>query len=186
MIPTLSRTLCAVFCVAMFAACASNPPPAQPTAEETRAQAEAFITSKDIGDDRGRFAEVYCAVLEARRDEIPDWRNCKEALRLTGMEQGTTGEPVALGQSESRLLTLFVPGLGWNCFEDFLDLNYSVPRHVAQFGYELRMVPVDGLSSSANNARMIRDFIAALPEEDADGRRRGRVHVVAVVVGQRQ
>ena len=167
MIPTLSRTCCAALCAALLAACASNPPPEPPTPEQTREQAEAFIASEDIGDDRGRFAEVYCAVLEARQDEIPDWRSCQEALRFTGLEQGATEEPVALGQSESNLLALFVPGLGWNCFEDVLDLTYSVPNHVAQFGYELRMVPVDGLSSSAHNARMIRDFVAALPEEDA-------------------
>ena len=29
------------------------------------------------------------------------------------------------------------------------------------------MVPVDGLSSTASNARMIRDYVAALPPEDA-------------------
>lgn len=135
---------------------------------ETREQAELLIAEKDIADDRGRFAEVYCAVLKARRDQIPDWRGCEEALRLNGLEKGATGAPVALGHSESDLLALFVPGLGWNCFEKFLDLTHSVPTHLAQFGYELRMVPIDGLSSSASNARMIRDYLAALPEEDAD------------------
>jgi hypothetical protein len=74
---------------------------------------------------------------------------------------------VALGKSESDYLLLMVPGLGWNCFADWLDLSYSVPKHLATLGYELRTVPVDGLSSTASNARMIRDFIAALPPEDA-------------------
>ena len=135
---------------------------------ETREQAEAFIAEEDIADDRGRFAEIYCAVLDARRDDVPDWRECEDALRITSLQKGATGAPVNLGNSEKELLALFVPGLGWNCFEEFLDLTYSIPRHLDQYGFELRMVPVDGLSSSANNARMIRDYVMSLPEEDAD------------------
>jgi pimeloyl-ACP methyl ester carboxylesterase len=167
----LSRStpvLCTVLCGLLLSACASGPSPDQATQEKVRAAAEAYIATADIHDDRGRFAEIYCAVLEARRDAVPDWRSCEEALRLSGQENGASGEPVALGRNQSDLLALFVPGLGWNCFESFLDIAYSVPTHVAQFGYELRMIPIDGLSSSANNARMIRDFVAALPEEDAD------------------
>ena len=138
-------------------ACTSAPPPPGPTAEESFAEFQLLMTARGIGDDRGRFKEIYCAVLAAREETVPDWRSCEQALRITGVEAGSTGEPVQLGVSSSGLLILFVPGLGWNCFEEFLDLTYSVPKHVAQFGYELRMVPVDGLSSSGNNARMIRD-----------------------------
>ena len=162
------RTLAVTLCAALIAACASTPPPEQPTPEQTREQAEAFIAEEDIGDDRGRFREIYCAVLEAREETVPDWRPCEQALRITGAEPGATGKPVPLGASDSGLLMLFVPGLGWNCFEDFLDLSQSVPRHIAQFGYEMRMVPVDGLSSTGNNARMIRDYVASLPDEDAE------------------
>ncbi len=150
----------------LLGACNSTPPPEQPGAEENFAEFQALMTAKGIGDDRGRFQEIYCAVLAAREETVPDWRSCEEALRITGLETGANGEPVQLGASTSELLMLFVPGLGWNCFEEFLDLTYSVPKHIAQFGYELRMVPVDGLSSTANNARMIRDFVAGLPEED--------------------
>jgi pimeloyl-ACP methyl ester carboxylesterase len=158
---------CTVLCGYLLSACASGPLPDQATLEQTRAAAEDYIAAADIEDDRGRFAEIYCAVLEARRDTVPDWRSCEQALRLSGEEKGTSGEPVALEQNQSDLLALFVPGLGWNCFESFLDLENSVPKHVAQFDYELRMIPIDGLSSSTNNARMIRDFVNALPEEDS-------------------
>ncbi len=152
----------------LLSACASTPPPEAPSVEVTYTQVQALMDEEGIADNRGRFKEIYCAVLEAREGEVPDWRGCEEALRITGTEAGATGEPVQLGESNSDLLMLFVPGLGWNCFEEFLDLSYSVPEHVAQFGYELRMVPVDGLSSSAHNARMIRDYVMSLPEEDAD------------------
>jgi pimeloyl-ACP methyl ester carboxylesterase len=162
------RSLPPVTALLLFlAACTSGPPPEQPDAEENFAEFQALMSTDGISDDRGRFREIYCAVLAEREEAVPDWRGCEEALRITGMEAGATGEPVQLDVSSSELLILFVPGLGWNCFEEFLDLTYSVPKHVAQFGYELRMVPVDGLSSTESNARMIRDFVAALPAADA-------------------
>jgi hypothetical protein len=61
-----------------------------------------------------------------------------------------------------------VPGLGWECFEEWLDLQYSAPVHVAQFGYELRAIPVDGLSSSVHNSAQIKDYFDELPPEDLE------------------
>jgi hypothetical protein len=49
-----------------------------------------------------------------------------------------------------------------------LDYEGAAPNHVAQFGYEVRLVSVDGLSSTENNAAQIRDYIGAVPAEDAE------------------
>lgn len=119
-----------------------------------------------MADDRGRFAEIFCPVLEEHGRELPDYRPCEEALRGIEEGDGATGAPISLGSSRSDFLYLWVPGLGWNCFEEWLAPDYLGPRHVAQFGCEFRKIAVDGLSSTANNARMIRDYVAALPEED--------------------
>ena len=154
--------------VIVLAGCASTPEPEQPSAEQTGRDMQARISSEEVIDDRGRFREVFCAVLEAHGKELPDYRPCEDALRTTGPEAGTTGTPVHLGQAESDLLILMVPGLGWNCFEDWLDLSGSVPKHLASYGYDIRMVPVDGLSSTTNNATMIRDYVDSLPAEDAN------------------
>ncbi len=162
---TLIRFSAAVF-ACLLAACSGTAPP-QPTVEQTIAEAQAYINSEHVTDGRGRFREIFCEVLETHGRELPDYRPCEEALRRTGPEKSATGAPVALGQSRSDFLTLVVPGLGWNCFEDWLDLSNSAPEHVAKFGYDVRFVPVDGLSSTANNARMIRDYVAGLPAEDA-------------------
>jgi hypothetical protein len=38
---------------------------------------------------------------------------------------------------------LLVPGLGWNCFEKWLDRSGSIPQHLASIGFEMRAVDVD-------------------------------------------
>ena len=157
----------------LFAGCASAPP-AQVDIEQTARDVESYLASEHAIDSRGRFKEIFCAVLEEHGRELPDYRPCEQALRITGLEKGATGKPVALGQTQADYLFLFVPGLGWNCFEEWLDPDFLGPRHVEKFGYDVRRLEVDGLSSTANNARMIRDYVAALPEKD-----RGRPLVLA-------
>lgn len=154
-----------LFLVAMLVGCGT--PPEQPSVEETVDDAQAFLLAEDLTDQRGRFREIFCEVLEVHGRDLPDYRPCEEALRTTGPELGATGAPVDLGQSRTGSLVLLVPGLGWNCFEEWLDLSYLGPDYLAQHGFEVRMVPVDGLSSTTHNARMIRDYVASLPAEDA-------------------
>ncbi len=151
----------------LLAACAGTAPP-QPTVEQTIDDMQAFLSLEDVTDGRGRFREIFCAVLADHGRELPDYRPCEEALRRTGPEKSATGAPVSLGHSKADFLVLLVPGLGWNCFEEWLDLSNSGPKHVARFGYEVRFVPVDGLSSTSNNARMIRDYVAGLPAADTE------------------
>lgn len=57
------------------------------------------------------------------------------------------------------------PGVGWDCFSEWIDLKNTVAGHVRQFGYEQVTFKVDGLSSSANNARQIRDAIVAIEQD---------------------
>jgi len=163
------NTACLAATLLLMTACAGRQP-AQPTTEETQAEVQAYITSGLLTDDRGRFREIFCAVLEDHGRNLPDYRSCDEALRTTGPELGATGKPVPLGPAGSDYLVLAVPGLGWNCFAEWLDMKHSVPEHLAELGYELRLVPVDGLSSTANNAALIQEYVASLPAEDADRR----------------
>ena len=116
-------------------------------------------------DKRGRFREIFCEVLEAREGSVPDYRPCDEALTTVGHEPPGNGKPVNLGQSQRRLVTFFVPGVGWDCFSEWLDMQDTIPVHLRQFGYDMTTLDVAGLSSNEKNAQMIRDAIMAMPHE---------------------
>lgn len=139
-----------------LSSCASAPP------SPYGRTAGPLVLPADVSDQRGRFREVFCAVLEARRATVPDYRSCGEALTRIGDEPPGTDRAVTLGQSSRRLVAAVIPGVGWGCFSNWLDMEDTVDDHIRQFGFDLIMIDVDALSSSTNNARQIRDAIMAL------------------------
>jgi hypothetical protein len=116
-------------------------------------------------DKRGRFREIFCKVLEVRKDSIPDYRECDEALSRVAQEPESTGKAVNLGPALRKLKVLFVPGVGWDCFSKWLAMENTIPEHLRQFGYDMATVEIDGLASSASNATKIRDAILDRPQD---------------------
>jgi hypothetical protein len=146
----------------VLAACASKP--LVPYTTDTPPLVLAPAAQAGIVDKRARFREIYCAVLEARR-ELPDHRSCDEALTRVGDEPAGTARPVDLGPSNRRLVAAMVPGLGFECFEKWLEPPGSAAAHVRQFGYDQVVIKVDALSGTETNARQIRDALLAMPAE---------------------
>jgi len=116
-----------------------------------------------VQDRRGRFREIFCAVLESHGHTLPDYRPCEAALNRVGNEPGGTGQPVDLGPSKRRLIAAEVSGFGFACVENWLGGPGPVTEHLRRFGYDAVQLKVDALSSSENNARQIRDAIMAMP-----------------------
>jgi hypothetical protein len=121
-----------------------------------------FHVPEGIEDRRGRFREIFCAVLEARGASVPDYRPCDEALTVAGNESRGTGVPVELGLSQRRLTAVIVPGLGWDCISNWLHPQGTLSAYIRQFNFELVDIHVDALSSSRANANQVRDRIMAM------------------------
>ena len=124
----------------------------------------AFLPAAGAGidDQRGRFREILCAVDEAHGHELPEYRPCDEILHRFTDEPAGTGEPVYLGPARSKLRLAVVAGLGAECFGGFVSAFPFALEHLRGFGYQTASIRVDGLSSSTNNGRQIRDAVVAM------------------------
>ncbi len=157
------RLLLASAAAAVLGGCAA--PPLMPYSADTAPLILLPAAQVGVQDQRGRFREIFCAVLEARKAELPDYRPCDEALTRVGTEPAGSGRPVALAPSSGRLVAAVVRGFGWDCIENWLEAPETTRKHLGAQGFELMELPVEGLSSSARNARLIRDAIMSRPAE---------------------
>ena len=164
--------MCPLKSYALVAACltlAACAAPLVPYSTDTPPLVLGPAVQAGVIDERARFREIYCAVLEARRG-LPDYRRCEEALTRVGEEPAGTGQPVELGPSRRRLIAAVVLGLGFDCIEEWLEPTGSVAEHLRRYGYDQVLLKVDALSSTANNARQIRDALLAMTVESGPAR----------------
>ena len=156
------RTAAAAACL-VIGACATEP--LIPWSTDTPPLVLTPAAQAGVQDKRARFREIYCAVLEARGHDLPDYRPCEDALTRVGTEPSGSGKPVDLGESRRRLVAALVPGIGWSCIANWLEPTGTVQRHVQKYGYDLVMVEIDALSGTARNAKRIRDALMAMPAD---------------------
>ena len=152
----------------MLGACAT--PPLVPYSADTPPLALVPATQAGVADRRARFREIYSAVLEAHGRALPDYRPCEEALSRIGKEPTGTGKAVDLGPSRRHLLAAIVPGIGYECFEKWLEPPGTAAKHVRTQGFDQVLIKVDALSSCKKNARQIRDALMAMPAENGSPR----------------
>ena len=163
--PTPRKSVLLLIATGCLALGACAPSPLISYSTDTPPLALVPAAQAGVQDKRARFREIYCAVLQARGADVPDHRPCEDALTRVGKEPAADGKPVELGTSRRRLIAAVVAGIGYECFEPWLQPPGSVGTHVRQFGFDLVPLKVDALSSSANNARQICDAVSAMPTE---------------------
>ena len=161
------RLLAVITLVATVGLGACSTRPLQPWSADTPPLVLVPAAQAGVQDQRGRFREVFCAVLEARKDEIPDYRACEEALTRLDAEPEGTGKPVNLGDAARPLVAVVVPGVGWDCFAEWLQVSNTTNQHLRRFGYDQVTLEVESLASSEKNARLIRDAIMDMPRNES-------------------
>ncbi len=155
----MSRLLVVIAAILLLASCAGKP--LVPYTEDTPPLVLVPASMAGIEDGRGRFREIACAVLDDHGRDLPHYRECGRALTRIGAEPEGTGEPVYLGPSKRNLVAAMVPGIGWECFESWLDYENEFDGHAESLGFNAYIFSVDGMSGTTVNARMIRDAILA-------------------------
>lgn len=139
--------------------------PLQPYSTEGPPLALLPVSEAGIDDRRGRFREIACAVFEDHGQDLRHYRDCEDAFTRVGKEPGATGEFVDLGPSRNNLIIAMVPGIGWECFENWLNYQNEFDGHVEKFGFNSHIFEVAGMSGTTTNARMIRDKVMQHADE---------------------
>jgi hypothetical protein len=70
---------------------------------------------------------------------------------------------VQLGVSTAAITALFIAGLGSDCIDQTSQARAQFTDYLARYGYRFETLRVSGISSSAYNARHIRDSLLAMP-----------------------
>lgn len=122
------------------------------------------ISQTNVIDRRALFRNLFCAVLEARAAEDGKDASCDDVLVRLSDEAPRIDNPVALGESAESVTVLFVAGLGSDCIDQASGARGQFKDYLARFGYQFDTLPVSGTSSSAYNARFIRDSVLDMPE----------------------
>ena len=161
-----SRLLVTLTVAASIIVSACSTAPLTPYSEDTPPLVLLPVTEAGIDDKRGRFREIFCAILDERGQSLPDYQPCDEALTRVGVEPEGTGKKIELGLSGRGLIVVVVPGVGWDCISSWLNSKGSASTHIRQFGYDMEKLPVDALSGTTKNARQIRDGIMAMERKD--------------------
>ncbi len=182
----LTNWIILILATVSLAACSSKP--LLPYTTETPPLVLTPASYAGVEDGRARFREIFCAVLELRAEELPDYRPCEDALTRLGAEQPGAGTPVDTGPSRTGLMVGMVPGVAWECIEGWVDYDDNMSAFIDKMGFKGFKIRVDGLSGTQTNARQIRDAILALPPEDKDrplvllGYSKGAVDILQAIV----
>lgn len=152
----------------LVAGCAAAPD--RPPRADGTAMVLVPIGQAGIYDGRGRFREIFCAVLEARPEADATSLGCERALRRLPDEPPGRGEPVDLSISARAIPVPYVLGLWSDCSDQNERAAAEFGDYLARAGFRLEMIEVSGISGSGRNAEAIQAALSGYPASEAGGR----------------
>ncbi|MGC9194066.1 MAG: lipase family alpha/beta hydrolase [Syntrophobacteraceae bacterium] len=119
------------------------------------------VNRAGIIDGRGRFREIFRAVLAARSPQSGKGKPFDDTTtlwRLSG-EPPATGKPVVLGRPNPDYCIVIVPGLLAECVSQVSTVFGDARKRLQTLGYNLYYLQTAGRRSSRYNAVLIRNEV---------------------------
>ncbi len=144
-----------VLILTLFVGCST--PLLEMTEQDTGAVLQP-ISRSNIIDARAKFRQLFCAVNQDHGKELPDHRDCDDALHQLIDEDPKPIEAVDL-VFRNKLRVYVIPGMFGECLiEQVSPFSYAID-HMKSHKIQIDVVPgIRGRASSPHNAKITHDF----------------------------
>ena len=132
---------------------------------DTPAQILTYAGAPPIDDQRPRFREIFCRLINGNLNAKQRQIKCEDYLWRLNDEQpgGKLSHP--LPKHDSSLRIILVTGAFAECFPKMGKPYQDAAVRLEKFGYRIDTIVVGGRSSSSYNAAMIAETVAGLELE---------------------
>ena len=123
------------------------------------AQALTYIGAPPISDQRPRFREIFCMLVNESSEAQERQIHCDDYLwRLNDETQGfDSNRPLPM--HDTRVNFIFVTSAMADCFPEMANPYTNAVDRLKNLGYRIEKLVVSGRSSSSFNAAMIADAV---------------------------
>lgn len=151
----MARLILAIAVLSMLG-CSSQTQIPPNTAVDAPISLPAYLA--DVQDGRQGFYRFYCRLNMQAGSELPDYRDCDEALLPPPGADAPADSPIDRSDGLRDADIILVPGLGWDCISDYVG-GASPHLHLADMGYQVYVPTIEGISSSERNAQLIYGYL---------------------------
>ena len=132
---------------------------------DTPAQTLTFAGAPLIDDQRLRFRDIFCKLIDENTEAQKRQIKCEDYLwRLNDEKQGDRlSRPLPVHDPSLRII--LVCGAFAECFPAVGEPYQEASNRLEKLGYRIDSLVVSGRSSSSHNAAMIADTVAGLERQ---------------------
>jgi hypothetical protein len=132
------------------------------------AQTLTYAGAPSISDERARFRDIFCQLMEGDSAARKKHLNCEDYLWRLSDEQKSGGHQRSIPEHDAHLRIVIITSAFAECFTE-TAITYEKPAaRLRESGYEIDILVVGGRSSSKHNAAMIAEKVASMKLEPSD------------------